>query len=84
MDMQGKAELIYRTILVILFIVFLAILYQYSQNGRYIYIPGDNLAALDSRTGTLYAISAGKAVKAELPLGKFTTSPIQPNTPSPK
>jgi hypothetical protein len=65
MDMQDKPELIYRSILVILFIVLLAILYGYSENGRYAYfhkekidIPnvqkGHDKYVIDTRTGIIY------------------------------
>ncbi len=63
MDMQGKAELIYRGILLILFIVFLFIFWQYAEkyaeNGRYtyyheVYDNGVHRYVVDTRTGTLY------------------------------
>jgi hypothetical protein len=57
--MQNKQELIYRSVLVILFIVLLAILYRYSENGRYTYHKeitdnGDDKYVVDTRTGTIY------------------------------
>ena len=63
MNMQDKPELIYRSILVILFIVFLAIFYGYSENGRYAYYnekidnssqTGHERYVVDTRTGIMY------------------------------
>ena len=61
MDFQEKAKLIYRSLLVILFIVFLAILYHYSENGRFTYHKEINDTetekyVVDTRTGTIYGI----------------------------
>ncbi|MGA8142081.1 MAG: hypothetical protein WB948_15525 [Desulfobaccales bacterium] len=69
MIIQDKQELIYRNMLVILFIVFIAIFYMYSENGRYAYFHkeivkgigtykdidvGWKVSVLDTRTGTIY------------------------------
>jgi hypothetical protein len=57
--MSEKADLIYRSILILLFIAFLVIFYQYSQNGRYTYHRAKDDAyeyqyIVDSRTGIAY------------------------------
>jgi soluble lytic murein transglycosylase-like protein len=56
MDISNKAELMYRSLIIILFIVFLATFYQYSQNGRYRYtkMSGYNAYVIDSRTGEVF------------------------------
>jgi hypothetical protein len=75
----------FKPLLLFLLIIFLIILYSYSQNGRYAFVhSGDNLCWGDSRTGTLYGMSNGEVVKIEFPLGKMTTSPIQQINRSPK
>lgn len=58
MIIQDKQELIYRSILVILIIVFLAIFYGYSENGRYTSFHRETGGMyeqylVDSRTGTV-------------------------------
>lgn len=79
--MRDQTELIYRSIIIILFLVSLAIFYQYSQNGRYTYhkeisdIGGDNKYVVDSRTGTIYGIKVNPNYrtyfyKIELQTGK--------------
>lgn len=57
--MSEKSELIYRCVLILLIVAFLAIFYRYSENGRYTYhkeIGGliDNKYVLDTRTGIVY------------------------------
>ena len=61
--MQDKPEIIYRSILVILFIIFLDILYGYSENGRYRYynekienssMTGNERYVVDTRAGIIY------------------------------
>jgi hypothetical protein len=89
--MQTKSDLIYRGILVILFIILLLIFHQYSENGRYIYhkeikATFDDKYVVDTRTGTIYGIinfPEGKpsefSYKIDLKTGKLWYMPSQVN-----
>jgi hypothetical protein len=81
MDIKDKIQFIYKSILVVLFIIFLIILYQYSENGRYgyhkeIYDNYEDRYVVDTRTGTIYGVSLsnkednGLSYKMELQTGK--------------
>jgi hypothetical protein len=81
MVVDNKAELIYRSIVIILFIVLLAVFCQYSENGRYtyhkeIYNTTNDKYVADSRTGTIYGYYEGETFaktyfyKIELQTGK--------------
>jgi len=85
--MQDKAELIYRGIIIILFVVFLAIFYQYSENGRYTYHKEieENLInkyVVDTRSATIYGIcnrvpGTGYFYKMELQTSKMWFTPVK-------
>lgn len=69
----------FKPVLVILFVIFLITFYGYSQNGRYIsHFSGftEVTYTIDTRTGALYAFGTGGIGIFELPLGKYTISPI--------
>jgi hypothetical protein len=72
----------FKSLLLFCILIFLILFYGYSQNGRYIsHFSGFNEVTytVDTRTGALYACGAGGIGKFELPLGKYTISPIQKN-----
>lgn len=55
MNTTDKINLILRGVIIVLFIILLAIFYQYSENGRYTYHHSNNeIYIVDSRTGTYY------------------------------
>ena len=51
-NLSELVDLLWKPILLILFILFLMIFYNFSQNGRY--IPLNNSPLLDTRTGLAY------------------------------
>jgi hypothetical protein len=61
--MTSKAEVLFRSIVIVLFAVFLVILQQYSENGRYVFSEGSGEIVsygqvFDTRTGVLFGIKA--------------------------
>jgi hypothetical protein len=62
--MTSKAEVIFRSIVIVLFAVFLMILHQYAENGRYVYSEGGDRTTLsygqvmDTRTEVVFGSMA--------------------------
>jgi len=72
LGMQNRAELIYRSLLILLFVAFLVIFYRYSENGRYtyhkyLYNNGEDRYVVDTRTGTVYGHFTGDVGEGKKP-----------------
>ena len=80
MTIIEKIGLLFRGIIIVLFIILLVIFYQYSANGRYTYRhSNDDIWMLDSRTGILYLMSINKKerCKIDLPSGNILFTPME-------
>jgi len=89
--MYEKLNLIYRGILILLILAFLAIFYQYSENGRYAYHrefseQTTDEWVVDTRTGIIYGYSISdkpgkeqerRSYKIDLRSGKIWYNPLQ-------
>jgi len=91
--MSEKLELAYRGVLILLIIFFLAIFYQYSENGRYSYHKEiqdfiDKRYVVDTRTGIIYGetfstVGQSNFYEIDLKAGRVLLKPhkiIDPNT----
>jgi len=85
--MCEKAELIYRSVLILLIVAFLAILYQYSENGRYTFHKEindttTNKYVVDTRSGIIYGevtggFTSNNFYKINLKTGEIWISPVK-------
>jgi len=78
-------KIVFRIVLILLFIAFLAIFYQYTENGRYSYHKEignliDNKYVVDTRTGIIYGevhstVGQSNFYKMDLKTGQIWLKP---------